>query len=99
MPAELEAKLNEFLASAGPMRGVMERIIDWQNAHDAAHQELRKEVREGLESTHFRLRSLEAATGRGWLGVVRTALVVVLAAGGGYMARVAVTPPVAAAHP
>jgi hypothetical protein len=83
MEPDTEAQLKEFLTSAAPLRKAVASIADWQNGHDAEHRKLQN----GLESQSFRLQSLEAATGRGWSGAVRTIVLVLIGLGGGYVIR------------
>jgi hypothetical protein len=99
LPGELETKLTEFLQMMSPLRDVMASIVEWHTAHDAEHRTLKSEMQKSMDSYHFRLRSLEAASGRGWMGLVRTTLIILLAAGSGYAVRAAVVPAtMAAAH-
>lgn len=103
LPTELEKKLSEFLQTMSPLRDVMTRIVDWQHAHDAEHRSLKTEVQRSIDSQNYRLQSLEATAGRGWMGFLRTALLIMLAAGSGYAVRAAVAPatptPAVADHP
>ena len=84
LSVDLETRLTEFLQVAPPLRETLTTIVDRLNEQDAARESFKKEVQENLESHHFRLRMLEAAAGRGWMGIARIALIAVLAAGSGY---------------
>lgn len=80
----LEDKLTAFLDAAPRIKETLAGISDWQLSHGAAHKELDERLDLYAKSYHFRISTLEAAAGRGWIPTVRTALLLVLAAFGGY---------------
>lgn len=87
----LETKLNEFLDTGGTLKETLSRLADWQLAHDAAHKKLTEDSERNTASYHYRISTLEAAAGKGWSGAIRTALIIMLAAGSGYAVRAAAT--------
>lgn len=80
----LEAKLTAFLDAAPRIKETLAGISDWQLMHGEAHKRLDERLERDTKSYHFRISTLEAAAGRGWIPTIRTALLVVLAAVGGY---------------
>lgn len=85
---QLEAKLTAFLDAAPHMRETLAGIALRQQEHDAEHRALDERLDRDTKSYHFRLSSLEAVAGRrGWVPTARVALLIVLAACGGYAVR------------
>lgn len=83
----LEAKLTAFLDAAPRIKETLAGISDWQLAHGEAHKKLDERLERDTKSYHFRISTLEAVAGRGWISTVKTALLIVLAAVGGYAAH------------
>lgn len=92
LPKDLQSQLAEFLQTASPLGKVMRDIASWQMSHDAQHRDLDTRLDQALASQNFRLQSLEAAAGKGWHGIARTAITaaaVLIAAAAGYAVRAA----------
>lgn len=83
----LEAKLTAFLDAAPRIKETLAGISDWQIAHSAEHRALEERLNRDTKSYHFRISTLEATAGRGWIPAVRMALLIALAAFGGYAAH------------